>query len=485
LHWIQNGLIMTEPISVGEIARPAEASMSHPASVHPTSAESGYRHVISPYANPAANAANRPLVITRGEGIHVFDEAGNRYVEGVASLWYASLGFSEKRLVEAARRQMDRLPCYHAFGNKISDVCIELTERLVEITPPGLNQVFYASSGSEANDTAIKLVRYYNNALGRPKKKKFIAREMAYHGTSLATAALTGVPRNHWGFDIPGDDVLRTDCPNHWRFGQPGESEEAYADRLVASLESLIEREGAEHIAAFIAEPIMGVGGVLVPPRTYFAKVQNVLKRHDILFLVDEVITGFGRLGHPFGVEAFELKPDMMTLAKAFSSGYQPISALVVRDEIAEVIARQSAAFGVLGHGYTYSAHPVPAAVALETLRIYREMDIAATVRARAKTFWSELAPLAESSIVGQLRGLGLIAGIEFVADRQTRQSFPPEVGAARVFERCCLAEGLIVRAVGETAVLAPPLIISDDQIRDLAARLQRGLRAAEALLIR
>jgi 4-aminobutyrate--pyruvate transaminase len=459
--------------------------MSHPNPVPATTVKARLQHLISPYANPEANAISGPLVIARGEGVHVYDENGRKYLEGVAALWYATLGFSESRLVDAAKRQMDKLPCYHAFGNKISDVCIELTERLVALTPPGLDRVFYASSGSEANDTAMKLVRYYNNALGRPNKKKFIAREMGYHGTSMATAGLTGVPRNHWGFDLPAADVLHTDGPNFWRNGLPGESEEAYADRLVASLQALIEREGAHTIAAFIAEPVMGVGGVLVPPKTYFAKLQAVLKQNDILFLVDEVITGFGRLGHMFGVEAFELQPDMMTLAKGFSAGYQPISALVVRDEIADVIARQSAAFGVLGHGYTYSAHPVPCAVALETLKIYAEMDIVATVRARAETFWTALAPVAQSPIVGQFRGMGLIAGIELVADRGTRQSFAPEIAAARTLERCCLAEGLIVRAVGDTVALAPPLVISDAEVHDLAARLMRGLRSTEALLNR
>ena len=457
--------------------------MSHPHPVPATNAKARLQNVISPYANPEANAISGPLVIARGQGVYVYDESGNKYIEGVAALWYATLGFSESRLIDAAKRQMDKLPCYHAFGNKITDVCIELTERLVALTPPGLNRVFYASSGSEANDTAMKLVRYYNNALGRPTKKKFIAREMGYHGTSLATAGLTGVPRNHWGFDLPGADVLRTDCPNYWRNGLPGESEEAYADRLVASLEALIAQEGADTIAAFIAEPVMGVGGVLVPPKTYFTKLQAVLKRNDILFLVDEVITGFGRLGYMFGVEAFDLQPDMMTLAKGFSGGYQPISALVVRNEIADVIAHQSAAFGVLGHGYTYSAHPVPCAVALETLNIYKEMDIAATVRARAETFWTALAPIVQSPIVGQLRGMGLIAGVELVADRTTKKAFAPEVAAARALERCCLAEGLIVRAVGETVALAPPLVISDAEILDLAARLTRGLRTTEALL--
>lgn len=441
-------------------------------------------HIVSPYANPAANAASGPLVITRGEGVYVYDESGRKYLEGVSALWYASLGFSERRLADAAHRQMLRLPCYHAFGNKISDVCIELTERLVALTPPGLNHVFYSSSGSEANDTAIKLVRYYNNALGRVEKKKIIARDSAYHGTTLATASLTGVVRNHWGFDLPMPGVLRAECPSYYRDGRATETEEQYADRLVAALESLILREGPETIAAFMAEPVMGVGGVVLPPRTYFSKVQQLLRQHDILFLVDEVITGFGRLGHMFGVEAFDLQPDMMTLAKGFSAGYQPISALVISDAVNEVVARKSAEFGVFGHGYTYTAHPVPAAVALETLNIYRELDIVAMVKKRAETFWRALAPVRNSPIVGELRGMGLIAGIELRANRQTREKFAPERAAARVFEGQCLERGLIVRAVGDTVVVAPPLVITDAEIELLAERLIGGLRDAERLLL-
>lgn len=441
------------------------------------------RHVVSPYGNQLANAKNGPMVITRGEGVYVFDEHGRQYLEGVAALWYATLGFSETRLAEAAYRQMKKLPCYHAFGNKVADVCLELTERLVALTPPGLDHVFYASSGSEANDTAIKLVRYYNNALGRPNKKKFIAREWGYHGVTLATASLTGVPRNHWGFDLPMPGVVRALCPHYYRYGLPGESEEAYSDRLVKSLEAQIESEGADTIAAFIAEPVMGVGGVIVPPKTYFAKVQKLLRQHDILFLVDEVITGFGRLGHMFGSDAFDIEPDMMTLAKGFSAGYQPISALVIRDEINEVIARKSAELGMLGHGYTYSAHPVPAAVALETLKIYEEKNIVELVRKRAKTFWAGLEPLRASPVIGELRGMGLIAGIELVADRKTKAKFAPEVGAGRVLETNCLERGLIVRAIGDTVAIAPPLVISDAEVGILVERLVDATRATEKAL--
>ena len=449
----------------------------------PAIASNRLRHVVSPYGNQLQNAASGPLVITRGEGVYVYDDQGNKYLEGVSALWYATLGFSETRLAEAAYRQMKQLPCYHAFGNKVADVCLELTERLVALTPAGLDHVFYASSGSEANDTAIKLVRYYNNALGRPNKKKFIAREWAYHGTSLATASLTGVPRNHWGFDLPMPGIVRALCPNYYREAQPGESEEAYSDRLVQSLEAQIESEGADTIAAFIAEPVMGVGGVIVPPRSYFAKVQKLLRQHDILFLVDEVITGFGRLGHMFGADAFDLRPDMMTLAKGFSAGYQPISALVISDEINEVIARKSAELGILGHGYTYSAHPVPAAVALETLKIYEELKVVDLVRERAKTFWAALEPLRASTIVGDVRGMGLIAGVELVADRKSKAKFAPEIAAGRQLEIQCLARGLIVRAIGDTVAIAPPFVISDAEVGLLATCLLDAARATEQAL--
>ncbi len=443
------------------------------------------RHIVHPYANLRANQAGNPLVITKGDGVYVKDEEGRSYIEGVAALWYASLGFSENRLAEAAYKQMKQLPCYHAFGNKISDVVVELTEKLVEIAPAGLSHVFYSSSGSEANDTAMKFVRYFNNALGRPNKKKIIARQWAYHGTTLATSNLTGVPRNHWDFDVPGPGYIHAECPNFYRNGRPGESEEQYADRLAAEIEDIILREGADTIAAFWAEPIMGVGGVLIPPATYFDKIQPILKRHDILFVVDEVIAGFGRLGDMFGSVTFNLKPDMMILAKALSSGYQPISALLMNDRVFEVIADNSAKHGVLGHGYTYSAHPVPAAVALETLRIYEERDIVGHVRSLVPLFRAGLEKLKSSSIVGDIRTIGLIAGVELVADRTTKTKFAAEVGVARIAETMCLKHGLILRALGDTLAVSPPLIISESELALLIDRLDAALKDTEAELSR
>ena len=322
-----------------------------------------------------------PLVITRGEGVYVYDDEGRRYLEGMSGLWCASLGFSERRLAEAAYRQMCELPFYHSFSGKVPAIATELAQRLIRIAPAGMGKALFANSGSEANDTAIKLAWYINNALGRPRKKKIISRQRAYHGVTIATASLTGLAFAHEDFDLPIARILHTDCPHYYRGAQPGESEEAFATRLAGNLEQLILREDPDTIAAFFAEPVMGAGGVIVPPATYFDRVQSILKKYDILFVVDEVICGFGRTGNMFGTQTFGLEPDIMTLAKALSAGYQPISANLLTNALYDVLLAQSDKLGIFGHGYTYSAHPVPAAVALETLKIYEERDIASHVR--------------------------------------------------------------------------------------------------------
>ncbi len=428
------------------------------------------------YSNPKALAETGPVVIERGEGIYVFDNSGKRYVEGVAALWYAALGFSETRLVEAAQRQMLKLPCYHSFGNKVPDITIELAERLIAIAPVPMSKVYFAGSGSEGNDTALKMVRYYSNALARPLKKKVISRIKAYHGTTLATASLTGIPRNHHSFDLPIDGILHTDCPHYYRFALEGESEAAFVERIVGNLEAMIVNEGPETIAAFWAEPVMGAGGVIVPPPGYYAKVQALCAKYDILFVVDEVICGFGRLGHMFGSQAFDLKPDIMIVAKALSAGYQPIAAVLVNERVFAALSDEAGRLGVFGHGFTYSGHPVPVAVALETLKIYEEREIVAHVRDVAPRFQEGLRRLARYPFVGEVRGMGLIAGIEIVKDKATREAFEPHLRAALAVEANCFEEGLVVRAVGDTVAVSPPLVITAEQVADLLARLDRGL---------
>jgi 4-aminobutyrate--pyruvate transaminase len=432
---------------------------------------------IHPATNLRAVQQEGPLVITRGEGVYVYDDEGRRYLEGMAGLWCASLGFSERRLADAAYQQMGELPFYHSFGGKVPAISTELAERLVRMAPTGMAKVLFANSGSEANDTAIKLAWYVNNALGRPQKKKIIARERAYHGVTIAAASLTGLAFAHEDFDLPIARFLHTDCPYQYRGGRPGESEEAFAARLADSLERLILREGPDTVAAFFAEPVMGAGGVIVPPATYFERIQPILKQYEILFVVDEVICAFGRTGNMFGAQTFNLQPDIMTLAKALSAGYQPISATLVTNQLYEILAGQSERLGIFGHGYTYSAHPVPAAVALETLKIYEERDIVAQVRRVGPQLLAGIRNFADHPLIGEARGIGLIGAVELVCDKATRQSFDPKAGVAAYLVRRAQHHGAILRNMpGDNVAFCPPLIISEAEIDELLGCFARAL---------
>jgi 4-aminobutyrate--pyruvate transaminase len=357
-----------------------------------------------------------------------------------------------------------------------------LAEKLKEIVPAPTSKIFFTSSGSEANDTQIKLAWYYNNARGKTKKKKIISRTKAYHGTTIATASLTGLPVFHADFDLPMARVLHTDTPHHWRNAEEGESEEAYADRLAQSLEDLIEREGGDTIAAFIAEPVMGAGGVLVPPRTYFEKVQAVLARHDIAFIADEVICGFARTGRMFGSETFGIKPDTVTMAKAISSAYVPLGAITVPEHVYAAMLDESKKIGMFAHGFTYSGHPVACAVALKTLEIYKRIDIVRHVQRVAPVFDLRLKALGEHPLVGEARGIGLLGGLELVRDRRTRESFDPRQGVGPKTVAFAQEEGLIVRSVaGDTIAVCPPLIIDGAEINAMFDALERALNRGYA----
>lgn len=420
---------------------------------------------IHPYTNLHLHQEAGPMVITRGEGVYVYDDKGNRYIEALAGLFCASLGFSNKRLADAADRQMRQLPFYHAFGGKATEPSVRLAQKLLEMAPVPMSKVFFANSGSEANDTAIKMAWYYNNALGRPDKKKIISRNRAYHGVTIATASLTGLPNNHRDFDLPIGRVLHTDCPLHYRYANPGESEDAFATRCAQSLEALILKEGPGTVAAFIAEPLMASGGVIVPPPTYYEKVQAVLRKYDVLLIVDEVICGFGRTGNMFGTETFGLQPAIMTMAKQLSSGYLPISAVMVNDEIYRALVEQSRKIGTFGHGFTYSGHPVCAAVALETLQVYEDERILDHVRRIAPQFQKRVAEMGEHPLVGNARGMGLIGAAELVADKASKASFPVTAGVAAYAGQCALKHGVVTRALGDNVNVCPPLIIEPAQI--------------------
>ena len=438
---------------------------------------------IHPYTNLKRHESDGPLVITEGDGVFVRGEDGKLYLEGLAGLWNASLGFSERRLAEAAYRQMLKLPSYHTFSHKAADIGIELADKLLSLAPAPMSKVFFVNSGSEANDTVVKLVWYYNNAIGRPNKKKILSRAKAYHGVTVASASLTGFPNNHRDFDLPIPNILHVECPHFYRFGQAGESEEAFAGRMAASLEQRILSEGPETVAAFIAEPVMGAGGVILPPSTYFEKVQDVLHKYDILFIADEIICGFGRTGNMWGCEAYRLKPDMITCAKALSAGYMPIGAVMVSEPIYEALVRQSEKIGVFSHGFTCSGHPVTSAVALETLKIYEQDDILSHVRRVSPRLQAGLRRFADHPLVGEVRGIGLIGAVELVADKPTKTPFPSVEGVGAFLTQRGHHHGVILRPMGDSIAFCPPLIISESEIDLMLERFSLSLEDTLAMV--
>lgn len=417
-----------------------------------------------------------PLVIERGDGINVIDENGQAYIEGMSGLWCASLGFSNRRLAEAAQRQFEVLPYYHTFNHRVSTTTARLAERIAELVSLPNAKVFFACSGSEANDSMVKMAWAYHRARNNPNKRKVIAHKKGFHGSTVMGASLSGLPNMHEAFGLPLEGVIHIECPHHYRNGRPGESEAAFRDRLIADLQQQIETEGAENIAAFISEPIMGAGGVIVPPEGYFSAVQELLARHDILMLADEIICGFGRTGHWFGHETMGFLPDMMACAKSLSAGYQPISCVVVSGAVYQALEEQSQHLNGFGHGFTYSGHPVAAAVAYEALDIYEEMGLPSHIQALGKELHQTLAALLDHPLIGEIRGIGLIAGLELVADKASRASFPTKLAIGAQVELAARKHGLIVRNMGDSIALAPPFIIEPLQIHEMVARLTRAL---------
>lgn len=432
--------------------------------------------LVHPYTNLATHRQTGPLVLESGKGIYVYDSAGKEYIEGMAGLWCTSLGYSNQELVETAYEQMKKLPFTHIFGGRSHDPAIELAEKLKEIAPVPISKVFYGASGSDANDTQVKIVWYLNNALGRPQKKKIISRLKGYHGVTVASASLTGLPNNHIDFDLPLPGILHTSCPHHYRFAEPGESEQDYSSRLAAELEEMILREGPDTVAAFIAEPVMGAGGAIIPPAGYFEKINAVLAKYDILFISDEVITGFGRTGKMFGTETYGLNADSISLAKQITSAYFPLSAVMMNDKIYDVLVDQSRKIGTFGHGNTYAGHPVGCAVAVKTLEIYQREKIVDHVEKVSPTFLRRLNKLADHPLVGEAKGVGLIGGAELVKDKQTKASFETKKGVGAKAVAYALEEGFITRAMGDRLAFCPPLVINEAEIEEMFNRCERAL---------
>lgn len=422
-----------------------------------------------------------PLVIDKSEGSYVYDINGKKYLDSLAGLWCTALGGSEPRLVDAATKQLKTLPFYHSFWNRTTKPSLDLAKELLEMfTASKMKKVFFTNSGSEANDTQVKLVWYYNNALGRPNKKKFIARSKSYHGSTLISASLSGLSPLHQKFDLPSPFVLHTDCPHYWRYHLPGETEDQFSTRLATNLENLILKEGPDTIAAFIAEPVMGAGGVIPPPEGYFEKIQAVVRKYDILFIADEVICAFGRIGSMFGCDKYKIKPDLVSIAKALSSAYMPIGAVLVSAEVADVIATQSNKLGAFAHGFTYSGHPVSCAVALEALKIYQERNIVDIVNAVAPKFQEGLKSFSSSPIIGEIRGTGLILATEFADNKSPDTPFPPEWGVGAYFGAHCEKNGMLVRISGDIIMMSPPFIITPGEVDELISIYGKALRATE-----
>jgi 4-aminobutyrate--pyruvate transaminase len=435
---------------------------------------------IAYYFHPATNARRHeqvgPMIIERGEGVRVFDDQGKEYIEGLAGLWSVAVGFGEQRLVKAAAEQMAKLPFQHSFSHKSHPAAVKLAERLVTLAP-GMAKAHFTSSGSEANDLVVKMIWYYNNALGRPQKKKILSRQKAYHGVTIVSASLTGMPNFHRDFDLPLPFVRHLTCPNLWRFGLPGETEEDFATRLADELDKTIVAEGPDTVAAFIGEPVMGAGGVMPPPRTYWEKMQAVCRKHDVLVVADEVITGFGRTGNWFGSQTYNIEPDFMVVSKAITSSYFPLTAIMFTDKIYQTLADNSAKIGVFAHGFTASGHPVGTAVALENLDIIEEKDLVGAARRNSPKFLERLKAFEEHPLVGEARGVGLVGALEFVSAKATTAPFDPPGSCGAKIAELCHEEGLIIRAIGDVIAFCPPLVISPADIDEMFDRFGRALK--------
>ncbi|MBS7699879.1 MULTISPECIES: aminotransferase [unclassified Chelatococcus] len=441
-------------------------------------------HVVHGLTNLRQHLDRGPLMIESGKGVFVRDAQGNDYLEGMSGLWCISLGFGEQRLVDAASRQMEKLPYYHLTNHRSHGPVIELATKLIEIAPVPMSHVWFASTGSEANDCAARLAWYYWHARGEPQRRKFIAHARSYHGNTIATASLSGVGYVHQQFGLPLPGFLHVECPDFYLGGQDGETEEQFSRRLLASIEALIQAEGPDTIAAFYTEPVMSSAGIVVPPAGYLEGLQALLKRYGILLVADEVVTAFGRTGAMFGTTTMGLVPDMIVCAKGITSAYFPLSAVLINARVYQAMLEQSDQLPVFGLTMTYSGHPVGAAVACEAIRIYEDDGIVAHARAMEAVLQEALrGELAGSAVVGQIRGRGLLAGVQLVSSQESRRIFDPALKVGPRIAAAAEQHGLFIRAIGDIIAICPPLIITEAEIRTLATRLALAVREVEGTL--
>ena len=428
-------------------------------------------HHLAPFSDFKQLKEVGPRIITHAKGVYLWDSEGHKILDGMAGLWCVAIGYGRDELAEAASKQMRELPYYNLFFMTAHPPVLELSKAIAEIAPEGMNHVFFTGSGSEGNDTMLRMVRHYWAIKGQPNKKTIISRKNGYHGSTVAGASLGGMTYMHEQGDLPIPGITHIAQP-YW-FGEGGDmSPEEFGIWAANQLEEKILELGVDTVGAFIAEPIQGAGGVIVPPATYWPRIKEILAKYDILFVADEVICGFGRTGEWFGSDFYDLKPDMMTIAKGLTSGYIPMGGLIVRDEVVAVLNEG----GDFNHGFTYSGHPVAAAVALENIRILREEKIIEKVHAETAPYLQKrLRELNDHPLVGEVRGVGMLGAIELVQDKATRKRYEGR-GVGMICRQFCFDNGLIMRAVGDTMIISPPLVISKDEIDELVAKARKCL---------
>ncbi len=445
------------------------------------------KYLLHPFTALREHEATGPLMMAQGKGCWLTDTAGNRYLDGMAGVWCVNIGYGNVEMAAAISAQVERLSYYHSFSSMANDVSTLLAQRIVELSPVPMSKVFFGSSGSDANDTQVKLVWYYNNILGRPEKKKIISRQRGYHGVSVMTAGLTGLDFAHSGFDVPLPMIRHVRAPLRLWEAQTGMSDAEFSAVLARELENLIVAEGPDTVAAFIAEPMQAVGGVIVPPDGYFDAISEVLHRYDILLIADEVVCGFGRTGKWFGTQTYGMQPDLITLAKGITSAYVPLSACLISEPIWQVIEQGSEKYGVFGHGYTYTAHPLAAAAALTNINIIERdnlVDQAATQGLYLQQRLNDA--FGDHPMVAEIRGRGLVGAVEFVKERSPLTRIDPDAHfGTRVF-KASLAHGVINRALwGDTIAFSPPLIVTESEIDEMVDGTRKAFDEVVAELAR
>ena len=430
-------------------------------------------HVIHPFSDLAALKDEGCTIMAEADGVYVYDSDGNQFIDGMGGLWCVNIGYGREEMVQAIADQIRRIPFYSAFVNLTNPPAAELADKIAERTPGDLNHIFFGTGGSMANDTAVRMVHHYNNRRGKPKKKHIISREQAYHGSTYLAISLTG-PTYHQGWDVISEFVHHLPAPNPYR-RPDGMSVDEFRDAKVKDLEDKIVELGSENVAAFIAEPIMGAGGMIVPPEGYHRMTLEVCRKYDVLYISDEVVTAFGRLGHIFASkEVFDIQPDILTCAKGISSGYQPLSGTIISDAIYDVISEPG---GQFLHGFTYSAHPVACAAGLKNLEIMEREDIPGHIRDVGPLFEETFRGLGDLELIGNVRGKGFMMCLESVADRETKALLPDEVDVGRRIANACQARGLIVRPLGHLTILSPPLTLTESHIETIGATLRESIK--------